>query len=183
MSQTKQTQDNELPANIMLDKWADIGFHWQGELAVAGFSRLAKQVLNAADTLAVTAHLAKDDGILWLNYSVAGSVTVACQRCLSPLIIDVSGDYGMALLYSEDDIARIDDAEFVLISEVLGSENRRMLPIKDLLEDELLLTLPLSPRHDDCDMYVESVGDEIADATEEKENPFAALASLKGKLS
>ena len=34
------------------------------------------------------------------------------------------------------------------------------LPIKDLLEDELLLTLPLSPKHQDCDMPVQMLNEE-----------------------
>ena len=47
-----------------------------------------------------------------------------------------------------------------------------------MIEDELLVDLPLAPKHDDCEMAVTEVG-ELPEAVAEKENPFAVLASLK----
>jgi uncharacterized protein len=69
-----------------------------------------------------------------------------------------------------------EDSEFVLLDEVCPMEGRKLLPIKDLLEDELLLSLPLSLHHDDCEMLIQN--EEIE--SEPKENPFAILAQLKG---
>ena len=43
------------------------------------------------------------------------------------------------------------------------------------------MTLPLSPRHQDCDMPVQILNEEKYE--EEQENPFASLSQLKGKLS
>ncbi|USZ14169.1 YceD family protein [Moraxella sp. FZFQ2102] len=180
MTQThKHPEHQTLPNNILLEKWADIGFHWQGEIAISEMPRLSEQTVGAG-ALSVVADLQKTDGVLWLNYTVTGAVDVGCQRCLEPMSFDLSGAYRLALLQSEDEIAKTDGEEFVLIDE-LGESARRLLPIKELLEDELMLALPLSPRHDDCDLLIESVGDEIEE--EESENPFAALAALKGKFS
>ena len=55
------------------------------------------------------------------------------------------------------------------------------LDLADLIEDELLLALPLVPRHDVCPAPL-PVPDN-ADVPEEDEpvNPFAALAALKTK--
>ena len=44
-----------------------------------------------------------------------------------------------------------------------------------LIEDEVLLGLPLAPRHDDCRP------DAIEKAKADKPNPFAVLAALKRK--
>ena len=180
MTQTHKHPDNQtLPNNILLEKWADIGFHWQGEIAIDELPRLSEQTVDGGSLQALV-DLAKQDGVLWLSYQVTGAVSVGCQRCLESLSIDLSGEYRLALLNDESEIGLIDGAEYVLIDE-LGESARRLLPIKDLLEDELMLALPLSPRHKDCDMLVKSVGDEIEE--EVQENPFAALAALKGKLS
>lgn len=35
----------ELPVNILLEKWADIGFSWSGEVAVESFERLSKNLI------------------------------------------------------------------------------------------------------------------------------------------
>lgn len=167
-----------LPANIMLDKWADIGFKWQGSLSSTELKRLSEQTTSDS-VLDLTFALTKQEGIVWLNYQVSGEVFVTCQRCLESLGIDVSGEYRLAVLSSDGDIGRINDAEYILVDELTTKTAK--LPIKDLLEDELLLTLPLSPKHQDCDMPVQMLDEE--EYEEEQENPFASLAQLKGKLS
>lgn len=169
----------EMPANIMLDKWADIGFTWSGSVPVSIFHRLSEQVSVDAvqEALQVQTTLQKSEGILWLAFEVMGQLVVPCQRCLDLMMVNVSGDYRLAILADETQIDAIQGAEYVLMDEL---DSGRMLPIKDLLEDELLLTLPLSPRHDECDMPIDMVDDE---EEEVQENPFAALAALKGKLN
>lgn len=174
-------ENRTMPANILFEKWADIGFEWQGSLSVNELARLAEQTIDDS-TLQATCTLSQDDGILWLQYTVAGQIKIACQRCLEPLQCDIDDEYRLAVLTDESQLGKIADAEYVLLDEVLTGDGRRMLPIKDLLEDELILSLPLSPRHDDCELYVDSAGDEIIDE-QESDNPFAALAALKGRLS
>lgn len=178
--------NKEMPANILLEKWADIGFVWSGDVPVSGFERLSAQVNRAKqseqhESLSVKANLQKNLGILWLIFDVDGELIVPCQRCLDDMNIDVSNQYRLAILSHENQIEQIDDAEYVLVDEIGSDGTRKMLPIKDLLEDELLLALPLSPRHDECDMPVEMV--DADDADEVADNPFAALAALKGKLN
>ncbi|OOR82947.1 YceD family protein [Moraxella canis] len=179
MTTNKYPENQSLPANIMLEKWADIGFEWQGNVSTAEMARLKEQTV-ADSTLQVIFRLVKQEGIVWLNYQVTGQVQVACQRCLDPLDVDVSGVHHLALLESDEAVGRIGDAEYILMEE-LGTGATRKLPIKDILEDELLLMLPLSPKHDDCDMPVDMADEE--EIVKEQENPFAALAQLKGKLS
>lgn len=185
MTSTLNNSDDKMPANIMLEKWADIGFNWQGLVKIAGFERLAgvldmpkQQVAN--DAMSVTVTLTKKNGILWLKYDIKAHLWIACQRCLSPMMVDVSDEYELAILQDDRQIGQIDDAEFVLIDEICPHAGRKMLPLKDLLEDELLLVLPLAPRHDDCQMPVEATTTAATD--DNMESPFAALAALKGKL-
>lgn len=179
-----QNTAKEMPANILLEKWADIGFEWAGDVTVASFERLAANVQTEQDgnldALQVQVKLHKESGVLWLDFVVQGELKTACQRCLELITIDVSGVYRLAVLFRAEQIEQIFDAEYVLVDEFGHQDARKMLPIKDLLEDELLLTLPLSPRHDDCDMPIEMVDE---DDEEPLDNPFAALAALKGKLN
>lgn len=176
-------QSATLPQNIAFDKWADIGFTWQGDVSVTALPRLAEQVISDDDVLSIALTLARQDKILWLNYDVKAVLSVACQRCLTPMSVDVSGNYRMAILESENKIGYLEaldkTADYVLLDEIFP-DDIKMLPVGDMLEDELLLAIPLSPRHDDCDMHTDSVGD-VAD--EPVKNPFAMLGQLKDKLS
>jgi len=56
----------------------------------------------------------------------------------------------------------------------------RALDLIGLIEDELLLALPLVPRHDVCPQPLKVQDD--AEPFEERAHPFAALCSLKRKL-
>ncbi|WP_245953291.1 YceD family protein [Moraxella caviae] len=179
MTASKNQPASNQPANIVLEKWADIGFDWAGKVSVDELPRLAAQV-SRDGVLDVSVSLAKKNGILWLNFAVAGVLKLPCQRCLEPMAVDVSGEYQLAILADEKDSALVDGAEFVLVDELNPHDGRKMLPLLDLLEDELLLALPLAPRHDDCEMLTDSVGDA---PEEQPENPFAALAALKGRLN
>lgn len=179
-------QSTGLPRHIILDKWSDIGFAWQGVVPVSALPRLAEQISIDAHQnheMMVAMRLTRQDKLLWLYYDIKAVLPVPCQRCLSIMSVDVSGEYRMAILENENKISYLEaideTADYVLLDEICPIDERKMLPVTDLLEDELLLAIPLSPRHDDCNMLTDSVG-EVVD--EPKENPFAVLGQLKGKL-
>ena len=53
----------------------------------------------------------------------------------------------------------------------------------ELIEDELLLSLPLVPRHEVCPVPLPRPVDDLSHAEgDERPNPFAALAALKKSL-
>ena len=77
---------------------------------------------------------------------------------------------------TEQELARIPDDE----SEdepLLGSER---FDLHELLEDEAILALPISPRHADCAAPAPAAPDAGAEATG-RPHPFASLASLKSR--
>ena len=107
---------------------------------------------------------------------------LTCQRCLQPVATSLTDDYDIALLEDESQASLVDEEQdYLLLEEIVDNQTpERLLPLKKLIEDELLLKMPLAPKHDDCEMSVEQFG-EIPEE-EEGENPFAALSALKGKL-
>lgn len=166
-----------MPAHIILDKWADIGFLWQGDVHLDTLPRLAEELYTTDDIapLHIVVRLYKENGILYLSYDIKGALPLTCLRCLSPLNHNITGSYRTALVTDERQLSMV-DGDYIFIAE-LDTDGR--LPIRDLLEDELLLALPISIHHNDCQMFVDSVGKIPED--EPKTNPFAALATLKGK--
>ncbi len=61
----------------------------------------------------------------------------------------------------------------------------RSFDLVELVEDELLMEMPLAPRHEACPEQVKlAVADEDFDAAStERENPFALLGKLKSGKS
>ena len=170
--------------HISLDKWADTGFEWSGEVDPNSFERLVAMLSTEHDqsNTQLNAELYRRNNVLHLAFTLTGDVWLTCQRCLQPVAVDLSDDYNIALLENDSQVRLIDEEQdYLLLDEIVTEQSpERLLPFKKLVEDEILLKIPMAPKHDDCEMSVEQFG-EIPEE-EENENPFAALASLKGKL-
>ena len=173
-----------MPEHISLNKWEDSGFEWVGEIAPSSFERLATSLTteHAQSDLLIKANLYRRNNVLHLAFTLTGEVWLTCQRCLQPIVIDLTDDYDIVLLDNESQIRLVnEEQDYLLLDEIITEQSpERLLPLKKLVEDEILLKMPMAPKHDDCEMTVEQFG-EIPEE-EETENPFAALASLKGKL-
>lgn len=172
-----------MPQTISLDKWADTGFEWTGEVAPASFERLVSTLTDEHEqtNLQLSTNLYRHNNVLHLAFTLTGDVWLTCQRCLQPIAIDLSDDHDIALLEDESQVNLVNEEQDYLILDEIITEPapERLLPVKKLVEDEILLKTPLAPKHEDCEMTIDQVGD-IPE--EEVENPFAALSSLKGKL-
>ncbi|GAB3436153.1 DUF177 domain-containing protein [Massilia solisilvae] len=109
-----------------------------------------------------------------LTLSVAGTVQLVCQRCLQPFGYEI--DSSTVLVLGRDD-EEADEIEELLADEridvIVGSN---CCDIRDLLEDEALLALPQSPKHEVCPDT--SLLDSVKS---EKVSPFAGLKNLKSE--
>ena len=101
------------------------------------------------------------------------AVGLECQRCLQRMIVPLSIDQRLFFVAGEDAAASL-DAESD--DDVLTLEPA--VALKDLVEDELLLALPLVPRHEACPAPLPF---EPGPEPPASEHPFAALAALKGR--
>jgi uncharacterized protein len=95
-----------------------------------------------------------------------------CQRCLQPVALDLAVDRAFRFV-ADEETAAVLDAESEEDMLVLS----RAFDLRELLEDELLLDLPLVPRHDTCPQPLPREAAEPASAPDA--HPFAALAALK----
>ncbi|TWG85475.1 uncharacterized protein L602_002500000760 [Cupriavidus gilardii J11] len=122
---------------------------------------------------------------LFVDLSVQGRMWLDCQRCLQVYAepISTSTRFEIVATEAEADAAPMDDDD---IDVIAGS---RRFDLLALIEDEILLALPVAPKHAVCPAVHDSLvtgndgsveADEAAEPEEEKRpSPFAALASLK----
>jgi uncharacterized protein len=109
----------------------------------------------------------------WLHLAASTRVALQCQRCLQPVQVDVSVERSFRFVRNEAEAEAQDlDSE----EEVLAMT--RSLDLLTLVEDELILELPLVPRHDECPQPLPKVAG-AEDTAEESANPFAQLEVLK----
>jgi uncharacterized protein len=153
-------------------RFAREGGHLAGTVPVAALSRLADQLADAPDPAEVLAcELCGErggDGKAYLRLRVSGSLDLRCQRCLEPLTQSVDIESCLLLVPPGQDWP---DEELVEdgFDAVAAEREMALLP---LIEDEVLLALPIAPRHSVCGTAARQVVDRDS-------SPFAVLAKLK----
>ena len=116
-------------------------------------------------------HAAGESAQLWLHLQAQAQLPLGCQRCLAPVLETVQIDRWFRFVESEEvALAEDDDCEEDLL--VMQPQ----FDLLNLLEDELLLDLPLVPMHETC-----PDGSPVLDRPSKKPNPFEVLAGLKNK--
>lgn len=117
---------------------------------------------------------------VWLHLRVQASLPLTCQRCLGPVDVQIEVDRPFRFVATEEAAAAEDeDAE----EDVLVIS--RDFDLLELIEDELLMALPLVPRHEACPTEVRLAAQDadFVASMEDKPHPFASLAGLKGGKS
>ena len=117
---------------------------------------------------------------IWLHLELDTHAWLSCQRCLQPLAVTLALAPALRFVVGE---ARAEAEDAQSEEDVLALP--RSLNLLELAEDELLLALPLVPRHASCPQPLPVPVDEL-DLSEPGEpaepaapHPFAALAKLK----
>ena len=115
-------------------------------------------------------------GTAYLDVRAKAPLTVICQRSLEPFVLEVTVDNRLGLIRSEREESGLSPG----CEPLLVEEDGKLLPA-DVIEDELLLALPLVPINPDSRLpdEVTSPGPEDDSDQGRTDNPFAVLRELK----
>jgi uncharacterized protein len=173
------------PANLDIRAFARAGGQLDGQTPLSALPRLAEEqpvgdgaLASAPVTWSLQGETRDVRGgahQIWLHLKAQGQVALRCQRCLSPMVEALSVDRQFRFVADEATaMAEDDEAEEDLL--VLGPAFDALA----LIEDELLMALPLVPRHPVCPQPL-SGPEGLAEPPPElaRPNPFAVLSGLK----
>jgi uncharacterized protein len=143
------------------------------EFEVAGFARLRDRLAEPAGRAVVGAEFSLQGQWPVVRLAVDAEVILACQRCLGPMRCKLSSD--SRLVFAEEGTPELPDGY-----EAVGGDPRK-LDLAALVEDELLLALPIIPQHgagEGCELPAK--GAPSADEAEAAgmRRPFAGLKDL-----
>ena len=154
----------------------------QGQTPLAAYPRFAEEVLGDPAAESVTWHAQGQwqaqtggAGHAWLVLEVHTQATLTCQRCLQPVEVPLEVQRDFRFVKDEATaLAQDDDSEEDLL--VMS----RDFDLQTLIEDELLMALPLVPQHGICPqpLAFDDAAAHVEDAPE-KPHPVAALAQLR----
>lgn len=138
----------------------------------------------------VSLRFSEKHDMVFLRGSLDGSVKLTCQRCMEVMDFSLAGSMKLAVSETEREVEGLPKGfELVCLLDAddlgLKLDEVHLLP---LVEDELLLRIPLVPMHGDgAECSGRARVGEVSDKAESKESitrPFSALADLmasKGK--
>jgi uncharacterized protein len=131
-------------------------------------ARLRPALLDEAGAVEVDLQFerAEGSGLRRMHGRLAARVQVACQRCLEPMALELVAEPDL-ILVGEGEAARLPPE-----AETLAVE--KPVSVAELIEDELLLVLPMIPMHapQECPARRHVAGAEGAAAGT---SPFARL--------
>ena len=174
------------PLPHKLDPWraVHLGLDYAGDLSLAELPRLSEAVLGAAGPAGYTLRFGRDEqGQAVALGQARMAVRMRCQRCLGEVQYDLAADIALALVRAA---AGVDALGLEPGPSVAGP--LEALPLgegaidpRGLIEDELLLSLPLVPMHHPGECQAALPPDTAAadGAADVRPNPFAVLERLK----
>lgn len=113
---------------------------------------------------------------IWVHLRADAVLPLTCQRCLGPVEVPLAVDRSFRFVADEDMAAAQDE---LAEEDVLALS--RSFDLVELVEDELLMEMPLAPMHDVCPEPVKlSAQDEdFEQASSRRESAFGVLTRLK----
>ena len=162
---------SRLPKQI--DPWrlSEQGLLYTGVVELTDFPRLAPLLIRLQGKVGYAFRFSRDGlGRPRIAGHAEATLWQTCQRCSQPVAIPVDSDFQLVVVEGLDEAAALDDAW-----DPLMADNAK-INLLDLLEDELLLSLPVVARHEECHAWQY---DDEPIAAEERESPFRILQKLK----
>ncbi len=194
------------PQRLDVAKFARAGASLAGEEPLESFLRLSEGTCAPVDEVvglvswgATGSHREVLGGAPELRLRLQAQTTIwlNCQRCLQPMAVNLRIDRTFRFARSDDEAAELDEASEDEDFLALG----RPLDLPSLVEDELIMALPIVPRHEACPQPLlppevpgaalsltpagaEGMGpDEDEQQASDRPHPFAVLGALKRQRS
>ena len=171
------------PRRLYVNGFAETAAPISGIDPLHSYERLSAELVAPAADLtvdwnAVGQRRSGADGspVSWLHLTADAKVSLVCQRCLTPVDVDLVVDRWFRFAADEATAAAEDEEaeEDVLVAS-------REFDLHALIEDELLMDIPVTPRHEVCPepMKLSALDPDFEAAEAARPNPFAVLGNLR----
>ena len=162
----------KLPSKINFFNFAKKEVKLNGDYKVSELSRLSEIASNENDKVEVDLSFRLENGRIPCVEGMIKSILVLdCQRCLDSLQVDLKVPFDIAFVRNEFQADSLDNK-----FEIYLIEDDEELETKDLITDEILLSIPMAPSHEyDCGLKTDK-GNKVEEV---QEHPFDVLKNIK----
>jgi uncharacterized protein len=154
-----------------LAKLADTHAEFDYAIPVSELAGLPEGLSECRGPLQAQLRFSREQGLPLVEVRMRGAVTMICQRCLAPMQQAINATARVALLASEREADRVPES----LETFLAPDG--CVTAAALVAEELLLALPIVPRHEGAAECQAAAG--IAEVDEvETQHPFADLRAM-----
>ena len=170
-------KEERLPISIDLLRFAKTDRVCRGEVKLSEFPRLSEALVSSDATAAIEMAFSSDEkSRIIVETKVKTEFSLVCQRCLGVLKLPISTHQFLSPVKGCEEAEQLSDH-----LDPFWMEGDVFSPL-DLVEDDLLLEIPLVPMHDETECV--GIPEELIPAGVPQkslgvENPFLVLSGLK----
>jgi uncharacterized protein len=165
----------DLPLTIEPKRLAMQGATFTGQYAIDEMQRLGALLHNKTGEISFHLNFTHDEdsGISFIMGKIQTSLNTVCQRCLGFMTLNIERSVYLGILDRHEEFLQLPDNCEPLILD------KQSVTLNDLIEDEVILALPIAPLHDLNKCSATPILKKIN--TENKYNPFSILQRLVHK--
>ncbi|MBX9705765.1 MAG: YceD family protein [Gammaproteobacteria bacterium] len=167
----------KLPESIEVIRLARAEQALSGVIPVADMPRLCTSLADTQGEVYVELECGIDsEGLVFIKGQLQTELHLVCQRCLQTMSLVMGSDFVVSPVVNDSQAKNLP----VYYEPALMDEDER-LSLTGLIEDEIILQLPIIAMHDpqQCPVSLGAVNDIVEIVEEEKISPFAKLEALK----
>lgn len=168
--------DKFIPEHIDPFRYAEQNLALTGSVKVSEMQRLSANLNAIDDVVNVDLKFGVDEQkITFLKGHLKTCLSLQCQRCMEPLRYEIISDFLLGIVSTLEEANALPEH----YEPALATEGQ--LALRELIEDEIILNLPIIPRHEPEDCKVKLPLIDSGWEQGKGENPFHVLESLKHK--
>lgn len=165
-----------IPEHIDPFRYAEQSLKLNGTVKLADMHRLGAGTTLSHEVANVKLEFGVDEQkVKFMKGHLSAKLNLQCQRCMEPFICEIISDFALGLVSTLDEANALPE----LYEPALASDGQ--LALRELIEDELILNLPIIPRHEPGICKAQLPLEETGWEQGKGDNPFRVLESLKHK--
>lgn len=144
-----------------------------GDLPVRLLDRVRDVLHHVDGAVSIDLSLDRQHHVPHIQGRLRVRLVLACQICLEPMPLELDLGVALGVVQTLEQADRLPEGVEPLMPDEDG-----MVTLLDMVQDEILLALPVIPQHERCGTS-EDVPEPEVPVRRRQDNPFAVLAALK----
>jgi uncharacterized protein len=137
---------NQLPCEIDPFRLSRQRAEFSGKILISSFDRLREILVDTQGGVDVSLKIGREEhGLVYIKGNVKAALTLACEHCGEPLTYDINVGLSLSPVLTDSQAVHLPKEVEPWVT------NNQPVSVLELVEEEILLGLPMIAKHDSCE--------------------------------